>query len=152
MSYKKNTQVEVLPVVDLCKNSWNGIFSVGGATQVSYVSYSYLSHFFYDVPRTGYQVHQHNTSQLGDREFRQTAACHVPWYLYVHVILRSRCYGCIYWCCMYDLIKDTRYTAVGWLSTPMGNTTRSRNILTVFTIILNANCLYISGPSCILNY
>ena len=34
MSYKKNTQVEVLPVVDLCKNRRNNIFFVDGATQV----------------------------------------------------------------------------------------------------------------------
>ena len=34
MSYKKNTQVEVLPVVDLCKKSAELHFFAGGATQV----------------------------------------------------------------------------------------------------------------------
>ena len=34
MSYKKNAQVEVLPVVDLCKKTAKRHFFVGGATQV----------------------------------------------------------------------------------------------------------------------
>ena len=34
MSYKKNTQVEVLPVVDLCKKSAKWHFFVGGASPV----------------------------------------------------------------------------------------------------------------------
>ena len=34
MSYKKNTLVEVLPVVDLCKKTAKCHFFVGGATQV----------------------------------------------------------------------------------------------------------------------
>ena len=34
MSYKKNTQVEVLPVVDLSKKSAIDFFFVGGAIQV----------------------------------------------------------------------------------------------------------------------
>ena len=35
MSDKKKTQVEVLPVVDLCKKMVNDIFFVGDATQVT---------------------------------------------------------------------------------------------------------------------